>query len=317
MRQWKKYFAGEFSLKAGEEESVERYETVKHFSIYYEMQTLVSVGVILICAASGILLYKNIDTLGHLILVVACGLISVLCFAFCIWKKQNQLNYTYYDNILYLGNVMLVTCVGYWQYQYAVFGTHDQLAALVPAVLVSIAAYFFYDRAVLSLAITLWAAYLGLTISLPALIMGRNFQSLYLIVVSLFFALALAVVAAVHYRTRYKNLFGFVLGAFSFHIFCWALLSGMVTQEFAILWLVTLIIVSFGGVLFSLVENSYVTYVTAVLYAYAGISYIIIHSLYTYHIAESQYFLLIYFIATSIMLIKYLRQARHKLFMMA
>lgn len=105
--------------------------------------------------------------------------------------------------------MLLVSCVGYWQYQYGIFGNHHAFAILVPAIIITAFAYYFNDRAILSLAITLWAGYLGFTISIPAILYGQNFRSLQLIFTAIIFACVLMALAYAHYH--YKKIFLLVL----------------------------------------------------------------------------------------------------------
>jgi hypothetical protein len=314
MSKWIQIFAAQWKLDPGEKNNIETYESKKLFSIYYELQTIITVGVLLLATSVGIFLYKNIDTIGHSILVLLTGIAAVMCFVFCMVKKEKQATITYYDNVLYLGCLLLVSCVGYWQYQYGIFGNHHAFAILIPAIVITAFSYYFNDRAILSLAITLWAGYLGFTISVPAILYGQNFRSLQLIFTAIIFACVLMALAYTHYHYKRNLPFGFTIASFAFHIMCLALLAGIFNQPYSWVWAATLVVICFAAVLFSLIEQSYATFVSAVLYTYIAVSYLCINFLMHHHILESTYFLLIYFIATSIMLIKYIREGKQKLF---
>lgn len=50
-------------------------------SVHWDLRTLLYLGIVLLTTALGILVYKNIDTLGHDVIIVAIGIIC----AGCLW----------------------------------------------------------------------------------------------------------------------------------------------------------------------------------------------------------------------------------------
>ena len=88
----------------------------KRFSLYYELRTILYLGVLLFTSGIALLVYQNIDTLGHQVIIAL--LVSMM--AGCFWYvKKNQLPYTHaesqnlgalYDYVLLLGALL-------WHYQ--------------------------------------------------------------------------------------------------------------------------------------------------------------------------------------------------------
>src|SRR5258706_14015063 len=52
----------------------------KIVSVFYELRTLLYLGVMLFTTGAGILIYQNIGSLGHIISIVALTLLMLVCF---------------------------------------------------------------------------------------------------------------------------------------------------------------------------------------------------------------------------------------------
>ena len=50
------------------------------FSVYWEIKTLLYLGVLLLTSGLGLLIYENIDTIGHQFVLLLIALISGGCF---------------------------------------------------------------------------------------------------------------------------------------------------------------------------------------------------------------------------------------------
>lgn len=152
-------------------EAIAAYEREKPFSLYYELRTFLSLGVTLLSTGLGLLIYKNIDTLGHGVVVAGIALLSAAGFGYAYARRQpfswqaNARASTGTDYALLLACLTFLTLVGYLQYQYNFFGTRYGLLVLVPTVLFFFCAYRFDHRGVLSMAITGLAAWVGVAIA--------------------------------------------------------------------------------------------------------------------------------------------------------
>jgi hypothetical protein len=127
----------------------------------------------------GILIYQNIDTIGHIAILSFLLVVTVICFYFS-FKNSNgfQKAETSFDNPIFdylILAAILLTCIfiGYLQFQYTAFGTHYGLATLIPTVIALFCAYYFDNKSILSIAITGLAAYIGLTVS-PQSLLNNN-----------------------------------------------------------------------------------------------------------------------------------------------
>ena len=120
---------------------IRSFEESKPFSLHWELRTILYAGVTLLSSGLGILIYKNIDTIGHGILIALIGLISAACFWY-VWKHRKpfspqlvETDSPFADYALLLGCLTFLTMEGYWQYQYNVFGQRYGLVTAIPALL--------------------------------------------------------------------------------------------------------------------------------------------------------------------------------------
>lgn len=110
-------------------------------SVHWEIRTILYLGVMLFTGGCGILVYKNIDTIGHQFVLLFIGLVTVASYVYCIRTKfpfavgKVAAPNPYFDYVLLLGCLAMVILLGYLQYQYLVFGTHFGLATFISFIL--------------------------------------------------------------------------------------------------------------------------------------------------------------------------------------
>jgi hypothetical protein len=158
---------------------IAEYEKTKPFSLHYELRTLLYLGITLFTGGLGVLIYQNIDTIGHGVIVALIALITLACFGFTYWKRQsftweevkNPAQFS--DFALLLGCTSFLILEGYLQFQYDLFGLKYGLVTFLPAILFFFCAYYFDHRGVLSMAITAFASWVGVSIA-PLSVLGQN-----------------------------------------------------------------------------------------------------------------------------------------------
>jgi hypothetical protein len=116
---------------------------------------------------------------------------------------------------------LLLTFIGYLQYQYNVFGNRLGLAVFTPMVILFFAAYYFDHLGVLSIAITNLAAWLGITVTPAEILKDNNFNDARLIYTGIVLGAGLDVFSIVTKRKKIKEHFAFTYknfwGAYSFY----------------------------------------------------------------------------------------------------
>lgn len=146
-------------------------ERSRPFSLHYELRALLYLGILLLSGGLGVLVYQNIDSIGHGVVVAAVAALTAACFAYAnryrapfTWgvAPQTSVGANY---LLLLGCLLFLVLEGYLQVQYHLFGTRYGLAALVPAAVFFAVAYLFDHRGVLSMAVTALASWVGVSVA--------------------------------------------------------------------------------------------------------------------------------------------------------
>lgn len=251
------------------------------FSLYYELRAMLSVGVLLFSTGAGILVYLNIETIGHQAILL---LLTVL-MGWCFWYSNNvRLPYSShkvaspslsYDYIIFLGCLLFTTIVSYLQFQYEVFGDRWEFSALLPALVFFPLAYYFDHRGVLSLAITGLASWLGLTVS-PVKFLNQGIYSEYgLIMSGLGLGTILVLSGAVLDRREIKRHFTFTYYHFGAHLLFLSCLAGLILQHAEWVYFPLLSVLVTVGIWYAKREQSFLMLLLAIGYGYVGLTYMV------------------------------------------
>lgn len=292
------------------------------FSVHWELKTILYAGVLLLSGGLGTLVYKNIDTIGHLTILIAIGLVTLACFGYCLktvapftTKRQTSPGLLY-DYILLLGALSLLTFLGYLQYQYNVFGNRFGLATFIPMVILFISAYYFDHLGILSLAITNLAAWAGIAITPATLLKDNDFNSESLIYTGIVLGVFLLVLAHFSRAKNIKAHFALTYRNFGTHLLFVSLLAAMFHYDsYFIFWIFPLAVFAYYTFREAFRERSFYFMVVLAVYLYIGCGYTVImllDKLHFYNMAGI-YLTLIYLIVSSIVLIRFLMNINKKL----
>ncbi len=289
-------------------------------SVHWDILMLLYLGILLATTALGILVYKNIDTIGHTAIIISIGLTCLACFVYC-FKKANKYAPVkvespniLFDYILLMGCLLLLTFVGYLQYQYNVFGNLWGLAVFIPMVILFFCAYYFDHIGVLSIAITNLAAWLGITVTPLQILNQNNFSDERLIYSGILLGAALIVFSIITMQKNIKAHFTFTYKNFGAHILFIALLAAMFNyHNIYLVWFLAIIAVAYWFFNNAVKKNAFYFLVITVLYAYIAVSYVIIDLLFAIPDTSAVYLGAIYFIGSGIALIRLLMFYNKKL----
>lgn len=279
-------------------------------SVHWELKTLLYLGVILLTGGLGIIVYKNIDTIGHQAVIAAIGIACLSCFFYCKKKAIGYANNKiespniWYDYILLLGCLLLITFLAYLQYAYNVFGTRLGMATFIPMVILFCTAYYFDHLGVLSLAVTNLATWVGITITPMQLLKENDFESARLIYTGIALGLVLIGLAFISTQKNIKAHFAFTYKNFGTHLLFVALLAGMFQYSAShFIWFVIIAGVCWYYFYMALKEKSFYFLVITALYGYIALSYVVIRLLTLGKDFDVIYLGIFYFIGSSIGLI--------------
>src|SRR5882672_1717361 len=108
-------------------------------SVFYELRTMLYLGVMLFTTGAGILIYQNIGSIGHVISLIVLALTMLVCFWYAFKHEAGysheptQSPTPYYDYVLLLGCLLFISIQGYLQFQYGVLDDNLGWSTLITA----------------------------------------------------------------------------------------------------------------------------------------------------------------------------------------
>jgi hypothetical protein len=291
-------------------EKIANYESHKIISVNFELKTLMYLGVLLLTTGVSIIIYNNIDSIGHLAIVIFTAAATLACFGYCIKKsppftfKKSGSKTSINDYVLLLGSLLLLILVAYLQFQFDLFGNRWGLATFIPMVILFVTAYYFDHLGILSLAIVNFAAWVGITVTPVYFLRNNDFSSNRLIYTGLALGIFLIAVAGVSVVKNIKAHFYFTYKNFGTHILSIASITALIHFTSArLLWLMVLFIITAFQFREAVREKAFYFLVVTTLYFYIGCSYFIISAFLAIAIDEaSVYAILFYFIISGLAL---------------
>lgn len=281
-------------------------ENTRLFSLHWEIKTVLYLGVLLLSGGLGILVYKNIDTIGHQVILLFIALLCIGCYAYCFRhrppfsREKTESPNAFYDYALLLGGLTFVTFIGYLQYQYTAFGTAYGLATFIPMVVLFATAYYFDHLGILSMAITNFAAWLGIAITPMQILSQNDFENNALIYTGVALGIGLVALAELSEKRDFKKHFAFTYRNFGIHIFFIASMAGMIIFEnYYGYWFLLIA----GGVYLTWLrafrDRSFYFVLVAVLYGYFALSTFLAHLIFN-HLDETIYLAFMYMIVSTV-----------------
>lgn len=254
-------------------------EAEQLFSIHWELRTILYLGILLLSSGIGILVYINIDTIGHQAILAAIAAACAGCFYFAFKHKlpyQNEkIVHTspFFDYVVLLGCLLFALFVGYFQYQYSPFGEHYGILVFIPTVLSFFMAYRFDHKGVLSIGITGLAGTFGLSVSPRQLIEQNDFSDLSVVFTAFSLGILLGVWAWYSDLKNIKRHFSFTYHNFTLNIMCIAALAALFDQDLKLISLLALAGICIYFIRYAFEQKSYLFFLLSILYGYIGLTY--------------------------------------------
>jgi hypothetical protein len=292
------------------------------FSVHWETRTLLYIGVLLLTSGLSLLIYENIETIGHQFVLALIALIGVGCFYYSFKTKlpfstaKVIAPNSFFDYILLLGSISLVIFVGYLQYQYSAFGTHYGLAALISMMALFFVAYYADHLGVLSMAVANLAIWMGVTVTPGALLLHSDFDSHVIVFTYLGLGSILIFAGWASQHFVFKSHFKFSYHHYGVHVTYIALLAGyfLFYDSFAAFgWMIGTLLLSMYIYSDALKNKSFYFLLLMALYSYIAVSCLVIRVLITASNISGIYLVLLYFIGSGIGMIFLLINLNNKL----
>jgi len=218
------------------------YETTKPLSMHWELRLMLYAGILLFNAGLGIIIYQNIDTIGHQAIIAAITLLTASCFYYTYRKSQPYSNDEVQNSgklqeyALLLGCVSFLALEGYLQFQYGLFGSRYGIAIIIPTILFFASAYRFDHRGVLSMAVTGLASWLGLSIAPLSVLSGNNLTDLKILAAAIILGTLLTVTGWLSEGLSIKKHFSYTYIFLGGNLAELAVLSGLFEQPHKVIY---------------------------------------------------------------------------------
>ena len=252
----------------------------KVVSVYYELRTLLYLGVLLFTSGLGILIYKNIGEFGHAIAIVSLFVLTGLCMVYAFRAAVPYTNIRakvpspYYDYVVLLGCLLFVAGLGYIQFQYEWFDRSLGEVTLLSALLFFYAAYRFDHLGALSLGVTAFASFWGIRLSPQAWYDPQFFEAGNLYNVAICFGAGVAAAAVVLDRRAIKTHFTFTYLHFSSLTLLTGALWGMFMHRSIYGWYLLMLYIGCAGAVYvAFWKKSFLFLLYAVVFGYIATTY--------------------------------------------
>ncbi|MCY7350110.1 MAG: DUF2157 domain-containing protein [Cytophagaceae bacterium] len=268
------------ALSPTEAEALAAYEQQRPFSVHGELRTALYFGVTMLSAGLGILIYQNLDTIGHQVVIALIAALMLGCFGYVWWHRKPYANglvlsdSSLVDFILLLGCLLFLTLEGYLQVQYNVFGNRYGLVTAIPAVFFLALAYRFDHRGVLTMGVTALASWVGLTVAPLRVLTENDFAQPRLLNTALVFGVVVITTALAldwrgikrHFTATYLTLAG--------NLALVAATAGWFGDNLPGAYLLVLLLLCAGFGVYARQRHSFLFLVMALVYGYIGITYL-------------------------------------------
>ncbi|WP_064196823.1 MULTISPECIES: DUF2157 domain-containing protein [Emticicia] len=258
---------------------IRNHDSMQPFSIYWELRLLLYLGVMFLSSGLGILIYENINTIGHNILIGFIAILSAGCYFYAFkhrksftWQENQETN-NLDDFALIGGCLTFLTLEGYLQYQYTLFGTSYGIAAFLPAILFLLCAYIFDHRGVLSMGITAFASWVGISITPLRLLKNNDFNSENIIITALFLGFFLIMIGWGSIMKSLKKHFSYTYFLFGGNLAFIAALAGLFTFDYKFIYGLIVALLSFLSIKYARTIHSYLFLLMGVIYGYIAFTY--------------------------------------------
>lgn len=212
-------------LKPEQFEYLEKIQTKQLFSVHFELRTLLYIGVLLLTTGIGFIIYLNMGQVAHIALIST----MILLEGAVIWYiRKHQIGYTnseqnpptpYFDYLLLFGALLVISIFTYILIQYELLESFLEWSSLISAIIFFYLAFRYDHRGVLSLAITAFAAFWGLSVSPIDWTRGEATEIFRLYNSGIFVGLLLTLISEVLTKKNIKKHFSFTFKNFGLILF--------------------------------------------------------------------------------------------------
>lgn len=253
----------------------------RKISVYYELRTLLYVGILLFTGGLGVLIYKNIGELGHILAIATLVIATFACFGYAIMRGPAYRHGKvlppngYYDYAVLLACLLSIIVQGYLQFQYALFDNALEWNTLLSAILFFAVSYRYDHTGVLALAITALASFFGLSLSPQKWYASDFLDDAQLHWIAIGLGVALGSMALWLHSRSIKQHFTFSYLNFSLILFFGGSVAGLFMENSYYIFLGLIYVGSFFAYRQAVQNHSFIFLLYAFVCAYIGTTYLL------------------------------------------
>ena len=290
-------------------------ERQRPISRHHELRAALYVGILLLTAGLGLLIYEHYDDIGDLAIIGGMAALCVASFVYA-WKnrpplspEQTRNRSVFGDYALLLSCLLFLSLEGYAQYRFNLFGTRYGLVTFGPAVLFLVLAYRFDHRGVLGMGLTALASWVGVTVRPLELRLKTNFFDEPTVLAAIGLGTLLIGAALWLERKPVKAHFTYTILVMAGNLMLLALLAGVFNFE-GRRWLYALPLFGVCGAFDWLArrEGVFLYRLIGVVYGYIGFTYLLFSQLLEGLNYPTEVYL-IYIIASGVGVVTYLTKS--------
>lgn len=262
-------------------ERIEAVYSKKIFSVFYDLRTILYLGIVLFSSGIGLLIYKNIGQIGH---YASLGLL-VFATAGCIYyafkkgapfsKEFVRPATPYFDYLVLLGCLLFISVIGYLQFLFGFLNESIQEVTLFTAVFFFLMAYRFDHVGVLSLAITAFASFWGLRVSPQHWNSSEIISQNNLRIAAIIFGLTVSLIALILDKKKIKAHFTFTYLNFCCLLYFSGSLVGVFDTSPNTIYILTTYIGCGGAIYFAFLKRSFLFLLYAFVCGYIVTTYLL------------------------------------------
>jgi predicted membrane protein DUF2157 len=249
-------------------------------SIFLELNILLYAGILAFVAGLGWTVTTWSQQLGDFVVLTILSAMLAASFWYCFsrapaWSpRETPSPNLVFDFVLYLGSLLWSVELAYLEKRFHMLSGQWDFYLLATAGLFFFLAYRFDNRFVLSLALSSFAGWFGLTISHWPSSQGPAYRQ-YAILYSL---LVGGAGAALRQRGLKPHFLGTYLNIAA-NVLFWALLSGVFNRQGYFVWLLCLLAACVASLVWGLTRRQFSFVAYAAVYGYVGVSAILIRDM--------------------------------------
>lgn len=303
--------------------AVAEYQKLQLFSIRNELLFLLYISILLFTSGVGIIIYKNIDTIGHTILLILLAIATAVSLYFCLKKatgfSKNEVSFEnpLYDYLVLFTTILLCTFIGYFQYNLNFQDIDYSVATLISAIAALGMAYYFDNKSALTIGITALGSFIGLSIQVQTLFENSSFENPRIIYAGLLFGGLLLIWHYFSEKFAMKAHFSFVILTFALHLLALSCFGGYFQNDWWLLYLAILVAVLYYFYVKSIHFKAISWYTFVLIYGYFGVNLVLFKIVENLDLDLIFGFIPIlspfYFIGSIILFVKLLRDFKKKI----